>query len=97
MTICASNDAAWRAHSRSFSVVTDCIDVFLFVLLRVVVLVIASDIICRTRLYLVAFWKKDKEGLDVSRRGSHPSYANQIGERRAQLRQGWTHRVWSSQ
>ena len=30
--------------------------------------------------------KKGQEGLDVSRRGSHPSCANQIGERRAQLR-----------
>ena len=36
---------------------------------------------------MVAFWKKGQEGLDVSGRGSHPSYANQIGERCAQLRQ----------
>ena len=31
--------------------------------------------------------EKGQEGLDVSRRGSHPSYASQIGERRVQLRQ----------
>ena len=37
--------------------------------------------------------------MDVSRRGRHPSYANQIWKCRDQLRQaeGWTHRVWSSQ
>ena len=48
MTTCASNDAA--AHSRSFSVVTDCTHVLLFVLLRVVVVAIASCICCDARL-----------------------------------------------